>query len=175
MQSPDFRHVRVVKTVTLSTFLDAAPETVWRHVQTSRLLDYVTSPLIRFRPHDPDGFPDTWVPGDFKATMYLFGVLPIGVQVIGIRFPDSQHHGVRTLRDEGHGTAARVWDHLIHVEAENGGTRYTDAVTIDAGWRSPFVAAFARMFYGHRQKRWRRLVAEGFEAIDTEKRQDDTP
>ncbi len=38
------------RTVELTTWLDAPPEAVWDHAQTSALLRHVAAPLIRFVP-----------------------------------------------------------------------------------------------------------------------------
>ena len=108
--------------------------------------------------------------GDYRADMRLFGAIPMGEQTIGIRFPEGDGSGRGTeryvLRDKGHGSSARVWDHFIIVEHDgSGGTSYTDRVTVDAGWRTPFVAAFARAFYAHRQRRWKKLARSGFEDL----------
>jgi hypothetical protein len=56
----------------------------------------------------------------------------------------------------------RRWDHWIAIEPERRGTRYTDTVHIDAGLLTPLIVAFARIFYRHRQRRWRRLAKSGF-------------
>ena len=93
--------------------------------------------------------------------MRVFGI-PAGWQVIGIRFPDAPE-GEYHLRDEGRGRNIAVWDHLITVAPDGDGTLYTDKVAIDAGWRTPLVAAFARNLYTHRQRRWQRLVRNGFD------------
>jgi len=34
-----------------------------------------------------------------------------------------------------------------------------------AGMLTPLVAGFARLFYAHRQKRWRALAKNGFHAL----------
>lgn len=146
--------------VELSTILEVTTEIAWGYVQRSDLLDYIAAPLIRFRPR-AGSFPARWEPGEYPATMYLFGVVPIGRQTIGIEFPEPPE-GTFVLRDNGHGTLIRKWDHWIFIEANGRGTRYTDRVDIEAGVLTPFVAAFARLFYGHRQRRWKRLVARNF-------------
>ena len=153
-------------TIELSTYIPADPDVVWERIRTSRLLAHVTHPLIHFRPLDPDGFPAVWRKGDYQASMRLFGVIPMGGQTIGIRYPEPPDARTRVLHDQGYGTAARIWDHYILIAPEGGGTRYTDRVTVDAGWRTPFVAAFARAFYAHRQCRLRRLARKGFEALE---------
>ena len=90
--------------------------------------------------------------------MTLFGVVPIGMQTIGIEYPKGDDGYV--LRDNGRGTMISVWDHWIFVEPdEHGGTRYTDRVDVEAGVLTPFVSTFARAFYGHRQRRWQELAA----------------
>ncbi len=59
----------------------------------------------------------------------------------------------------------RRWDHWIFVAAEGGGTRYTDRVNVEAGLLTPFIWRFARVFYGHRQRRLRAFAADGFRAF----------
>jgi hypothetical protein len=93
--------------------------------------------------------------------MLLFGVIPIGWQTIGIELPGAPT-GEYRLRDNGHGPLIERWDHMIEIAPEGEGTRYTDRVHIEAGLLTPLVAAFARAFYAHRQRRWQRLVARAF-------------
>ena len=57
------------------------------------------------------------------------------------------------MRDDGHSAFIERWNHLMSVEPDDGGTRYTDRIEIDAGIATPIIAAFARRFYAHRQKR----------------------
>lgn len=153
----------MTQTIEISTHLPAAPDLIWKQVCTSRLLTYVTHPLIEFRPIEPRSFPAEWAEGDYQTEMRLFGIFPIGRQTIGIRYPEELSSKRLILRDDGHGASAKVWDHYIFVESDgNQGTKYTDRVTIDAGRRTPFVTAFAWIFYSHRQRRWRRLVQSKF-------------
>jgi hypothetical protein len=153
----------VTQTVELTTYLAAKPDTVWHHVQTSALLHHVASPLLRFQPLD-GRFPERWQPGEYRAEMFLFGTVPVGWQAIRISLPEPLGD-VRFVRDDGYGPLIERWDHWIAVGPEGEGTRYLDQVTIDAGALTPLVAAFARVFYAHRQKRWRELAATGFAAL----------
>lgn len=154
----------MIRTVELTTWLDAPPETVWEHAQTSALLRHVAAPLVRLVPRS-GAFPRRWRPGEHRAWMFLCGFLPLGWQAIGIEYPEAPED-TRVLRDNGHSPLIRRWDHWIEIAPENGGTRYTDRVHIDAGMLTPLVAAFARVFYAHRQKRWRALAQSGFRALD---------
>jgi hypothetical protein len=146
--------------VQLETMLPATATECQSAVMSPALLCHVTAPLIRFEPVTPPGWPARWQPGPFLVRMKLFGLLPLGEQTIDISLPPTAP-GLFLLRDNGHSRLIPRWDHLIIIEAVEGGTRYTDRVEIEAGWRTPFVWLFARLFYGHRQRRWRQLVAHG--------------
>lgn len=150
----------MTRTVELSTHLDTHPDVIWDHVQTPQLLHYVARSLIRFVPKGT-AWPERWTPGRYQAWMLLFGFIPIGWQVIGIELPATSA-GAYRVRDNGHGPLIGRWDHMIEITPEGSGTRYVDRVHIEAGLLTPVVAAFARLFYAHRQRRWRKLVAADF-------------
>jgi hypothetical protein len=152
----------VTATVEIAAMLDTAPDRVWAEVQRPALLMHVAAPMVRFRPVDPAALPDVWGDGPHVLSMALGGVLPLGRQVIDISRP-APSGAVRFLRDDGSSAQVRRWDHLISVAPERDGTRYVDRVEIEAGWRTPVVAAFARRFYRHRQRRLRALAAAGFD------------
>ncbi|MHA7820677.1 MAG: hypothetical protein ACX930_13600 [Erythrobacter sp.] len=157
----------MTRTIELTTTIDASPDEVTRHVMTPRLLDHVASPMIEF------GYPPSfdrnadWPLGEHHVTMRLFGVLPIGWQAIGIEIPESPDPDVTLLRDNGHSPLIKRWDHWISIRPHPSGrgTLYTDRVHIEAGLLTLFVTAYARLFYAHRQKRWRALAASDFAAL----------
>lgn len=146
--------------VHLSTILPAPADACIAAVMTPALLRHIASPLVRFEPVAPTGWPARWTPGPFPVRMKLFGLLPLGEQVIDISLP-SAAPGRFALRDNGHSRWIPRWDHLITIEAVGSATRYTDRVEIEAGWRTPFVWLFARLFYAHLQRRWCRLATRG--------------
>lgn len=141
--------------VELNCWLPRSPEWVWERVQRSDTLAFVAAPLIAFKPKRAQ-FPKIWNTGDYETSMSMFGILPLGPQTIGIEYPVDA--GPMVLRDNGRGLMAKTWDHWIFVTEEDGGTRYTDRVDVSAGLLTPFVALFARLFYAHRQRRWRLLA-----------------
>ena len=148
--------------VSVSTFLAASPDTVWTHVQTPRLLHYVSRGVMSFKSKELGGFPDIWPAGEHLVSLKWKGVLPIGTQVIGIEYP-SPRGDVRLLRDNGRSALIRKWDHMIEIRPEGDGTYYTDTLDLEAGLLTGPVALFAKRFYAHRQKRWRQLVANTFD------------
>jgi hypothetical protein len=152
-------------TVTLSATLDCTPDEAWERVQTSALLMHVAAPLIRFTPQGGRPFPAIWTPGEYRAWMWLFGLLPIGWQAVVISHPEPDGD-TRFVRDNGYGPLIRQWDHWIAIApGANGTTHYTDRVEIEAGLLTPLIVAFARVFYAHRQRRWRALAGSGFSGL----------
>ena len=149
--------------VELTTHLPISPDEVWDRVQTSALLDHIAAPLVRFAPFDGD-FPERWSEGNYRSRLLAFGFLPIGEQTIGIEYTPAEGER-RILRDNGHGTLMKRWDHWIFVEPAGAGTRYVDRVDIEAGIFTPFIALYARVFYAHRQCRWRKLVETDFAVL----------
>jgi hypothetical protein len=113
----------------------------------------ISRPLIVFR----GDLPAQWLPGCYRVTMHLFGLIPLGWQDIGISFPPVDA-GVFRLRDNGHSALISRWDHDILARGDNDSTLYSDTIEIDAGWLTPLVWLFALVFFAHRQRRWRRLA-----------------
>ncbi len=154
--------------MTLTTELDCPIGTVWEQVQRPALLEHIAWPLIRFTYREPKLPPPTWVEGRYRVGMWSLGFIPLGGQWVGIEHPQGTAITDRraVLRDNGSGTLIRKWDHWIFLEDIGGGrTRYTDRVDVGAGILTPFIWLFARVFYAHRQRKWRRLVATDFRAL----------
>ncbi|WP_152612992.1 hypothetical protein [Tateyamaria sp. ANG-S1] len=136
-------------------------ERVWAEVQKPELLHFVAHPILKFHPVNPDQFPPRWHQGDYVVSMFWRGICPIGRQTISISHPRAPE-GTRIIRDNGHSALIKRWDHLITLQADGSGTRYTDRVVIEAGLLTRPVTMFAKSFYTHRQRRWRLLVDSGF-------------
>lgn len=148
--------------VRIATRLSARPERVWQEVQTPRLLIHVAFPLLTFRSREPGGFPATWADGPHRVRMRLLGLVPLGAQTIEMSRGRTAAGGY-WIRDAGHGSLVRLWDHLITIDpAGEGRTEYVDRVDVRAGPLTPLVVVFAQAFYRWRQHRWRRLAEGGF-------------
>ena len=154
--------------ISLSTVLNVAASVAFDQVKRPALLHYVAHPLIRFVPNTP--FPITWQEGTYETEMYLFGLIPLGSQLIRIELPNRPADGSFRVRDNGRGHLASTWDHWIFIEPTNEGQcRYTDKVTIRAGLLTPFVWLFALVFYAWRQYRWKQVVQINFQPITNHK------
>ena len=106
----------MMRTLKISTYLASDLETVKSYLMTPALLNYVVAGLMKFHPIEPNFFPSKWVEGKFSVKMFAFHFLPIGKQIVGIEFPQKSDHWV--LRDNGSGSIAKTWDHLIFLESE---------------------------------------------------------
>ena len=149
-----------------SVLLPCAPQRCFEAVQTPRLLEYVAKPMLRFVPLAPSTWPVRWESRAYLVAVRFLGLLPIGRQWVNISWRDRSQefgHFYVELRDDGRGTLMSKWDHLITIEACGEGSRYTDCVEVQAGLLTPLVWLFAWCFYRHRQRRWHKLVVNGFD------------
>jgi len=121
---------------------------------------HITTPLVNFLPCGTMQLPQVWEEGTYWVSVRIFGFIPIGKQAIVITYPETPKGF--SIRDNGHSMLIKKWDHRITIEPSGDGTLYRDHVTIDAGVFTFIVWAFAQVFYRHRQRRWRQLVANGF-------------
>ncbi|MGH2978781.1 MAG: hypothetical protein ACRDLQ_03985 [Solirubrobacterales bacterium] len=139
----------------VSTRLSAPADVVWDTVKRTDTLRYVTRGLLGFR---IDGeTPERLTEGEtYSMRLLFFGVLPAWRHEIHVARLDEAAHEIRT---EERGGPVRSWRHRIAVDGEGwGSTRYLDEIEIAAGALTPFVWAYAQLFYRYRQMRWRRLA-----------------
>lgn len=146
--------------LTLTTVLDAPLEHVWELLQRPAMMEQVAAPVMTMVPADPPAFPERWEDRPYRVRLKVFCVLPAGSQVIDIS--RSEGPGIRRLRDRGVGTVAKVWDHTLTAEAlPDGRTRYTDTLEVRAGVLTAGMWLFSQVFFRHRQRRLRAVVARG--------------
>lgn len=141
--------------VLTKTSIFAAPaETVFYHLQQLKTLQYIAFPYATFIPIGK--VLEKWEPDSVSSYKFrLFGIIPLGVHTIRVeRF--SIGNGIYT--HEGN-RLVPVWNHEIILEPITGSQcRYTDRVTILAGWKTPFIYLWAKCFYAHRQRKWKTII-----------------
>jgi hypothetical protein len=146
----------LARRLTVTSELPISLKKAWEYVQRPALLEYVAKGRISFRPVGGP-FPEQWVQGKVYATkMRFFGFLPFGgTHYLDIELIDDQTHTIQTREWD---RAARVWNHRIHMESlSNDRIRYTDEIVIYGKGKTAFITWFAKGFYKHRQKRWRKV------------------
>jgi len=146
--------------LTVSSEIPMPIEAAWANAKTPALLQFVAKGMMRFKPAE-GAFPAQWQQGQtFAAKMYLFGLMPYGgTHYLDVETIDDQQYYIKSKEWNN---STKVWNHEITLTPlENGNVLYTDTIEIYAGLKTGFVAAFAKRFYKHRQKRWQLVAAQG--------------
>ncbi|CAD6004877.1 hypothetical protein [Agreia sp. COWG] len=159
--------------VLLKFVLDTDPDAAWRAIRSPAVFQEVSSPFLKVRSLEADGFPTMWTPGEHPVEISGGGLVPLGKQVIDLRFIE-RPDGVRIVRDSGRGLTGAVsvpteWDHQMAIApdpAGTGKTLYRDRLIIGAGLLTPAAWYGMWAFWQWRGARIRQL-AKGW-AFDPE-------
>ena len=140
-----------------SCHLPVPIDRAWQAVCDPNVLQTIAWPVFGIVPFDPPAFPERWEARDYRVRVRLFGVIPLGWQIIGPRFPktDPSEH---TLVDIGRSTLFRHWVHRLTLTLVDGGTRLTDELRYDAGPLTWPAGLVLRLFFAHRHRRLRALL-----------------
>jgi hypothetical protein len=133
-------------------------ETAWDKLQTSKLLEFVCTPRIKFKPIG-GSFPSKWKVSDSVSTkMLIFGFLPFGgIHSLFFEIIDAEN---KILQTQERDDAAKIWNHKISlVKLTDNSIIYEDDLIIYGGWLTSFITIWAKSFYKHRQRRWQ-IVAK---------------
>ena len=117
-------------------------------------MQYIAKPFARFIPLD-DNQSIKWKEEPSSHFDYTYLVYSLRTHKIDVISFDKDS-GISTLENNKH---IPIWNHQIYLEpVDEGTTRYSDEVEIGASWKTPFVALWAKAFYTHRQRKWKRLL-----------------
>ena len=144
-----------MKTVRVTTELGAPADVVWAALKTPHAFVHVAGGMLRYPVAERLDRP--WRVGDrIRGWTFLFGFLPFSRHQLAIDAIDEE--GLTVVSNE-RGGIVRRWCHWLELTPTGERTcRYEDRVELDAGPLSGLVAAFAKVFYRHRQRRWRALA-----------------
>jgi hypothetical protein len=147
--------------VVLKFEIDAYPDEVWARLHEPAAFQSVAAPLLEFEPVGHRRFPPTWTTGDHLVRARLFGIVPVGDQVI--RVSDSRRGAARIVEDSGgpvSGALAIIdgWRHRMAVSPlPDGRTLFRDRLDISAGILTPAVWFGTWLFWQYRGQRIRLL------------------
>jgi hypothetical protein len=144
-----------VRTIHLETILPTDADRVWSAMLSPITFLYVCKGLFSFPALS--GRSEALHAGD-RGTGWLFAfhLIPAYRHTIEIVEVDQAS---KTVRTHEHGGVLKAWNHTLHVEPiDEGSSRYSDTVDIDAGVATAFVAVLAMGIYRYRHRRWRKLV-----------------
>ncbi len=149
------------KTIVVDSVLPAGVEEIWARLLNIETLRYIARPMMTFVPVGQEGRDAVWIEGgSYTYKIRMWGMLPVGKEHrIRVKRMDREKCFIETQESN---RMVPVWNHRIELEAA-GEERsvYRDIVEIEAGWRTPAVAWWSKMFYRHRQRKWNRLLGEG--------------
>jgi hypothetical protein len=154
--------------VLLKFELDCDVDAAWRAIRSPLVMRQVAAPLLGFWSLEPEGFPETWPPGDHPVEVSAGTVLTVGEQIITISYPAQtllrRRDAVRMVRDRGRSTsgpltAVTQWEHTMAVSPAGAGrTLYRDQLRFDAGMLTPLLWPAFWVFWQWRGARLRRLA-----------------
>jgi hypothetical protein len=144
--------------ITVTSIFDLSFETTRQLIFQPATMRTVAQPVMQFKAISPAQLPKQWQANEiYRIKLYAFGFVSLGWYDIKIEI-DKDEKDVCIGRDRGHGQAINVWNHAIIIERRGDKTRYSDEVDVHAGIFTPLVAGFAKLFYRHRQKRWKKII-----------------
>ena len=131
----------------------APRDVVFQKLQRLETLQTIAKPYAAFEPEGNAAA--VWTAGSESSYRFrLFGFIPFGTHTIRIVRFDPE--GISSRESNGH---VPVWNHDISLfPTDENHTEYTDKVEIQAGWKTVFVWAWAKLFYAHRQRKWIRML-----------------
>ena len=131
----------------------------WQIVKTSKLLKFVSSGKIKFKPIS-GSFPEIWQQDKTVSTkMLLFGFIPFGgIHSLYFEKIDNENKVLQTREKDD---SAKVWDHKISlIELTENKIIYQDLIIIYGGLLTFIITLWAKSFYKYRQNRWQIVAKE---------------
>jgi len=137
-------------TVRVSTDLSIPAELACRLAQKPAVFRHVVWPIFGVR-----HMPESLRPGEeLSARIYWLLVLPGWIHTLRLVSVTPTE-----IYSNERGGMVRKWNHRLTFDpTSESSCRYTDEVDIEAGVFTSLVAAFARVTYRWRQRRWRQIA-----------------
>jgi ligand-binding SRPBCC domain-containing protein len=151
------KNPKMSNTIKVATSLNAPVEKVWAHLSELKTLQYVARPLVYFKPKGE--FSQFYEGESYNLTLKIFGLFPIRNHHIFIKELNKAN---LTIKSQESNAIIPVWNHTILLKPNGDKTDYTDEIEINADKMTKIVSAFAKIFYKHRQKRWKKLLKSHF-------------
>jgi len=157
--------------VRLDLTLDCPPDAAWEAVHSPDVFRAVSGPVTTAESLEPGGFPQRWANTEHRVRLRVFGIVPMGTQLIRLR-DEALADGTRVVHDEGGPLtgAMRIvstWHHRMAISADADAletrTRFHDTLHIGAGVLTP-AAWLGFWFFWQLRARSLRKLAPGWAA-----------
>lgn len=168
---PQTEHMRV----RLDLTLDCPPDAAWEAVHSPDVFRAVSGPVTTAESLEPGGFPQRWANTAHRVRLRVFGIVPMGTQLIRLR-DETLADGTRVVHDEGGPLtgAMRIvstWHHRMAISADASApetrTRFHDTLNIGAGVLTPFAWLGFWFFWQLRARALKKLAPGWAAQFDT--------
>lgn len=146
------RGVRII----ISSILKSSSEKIWNKILNIETLTHICKPMATFKPLSKKQNLKWETDKEYIFKLFIYGFIPFGNHKIVLEKLDRND---KVIVSKEHNGIVKIWNHKITMENEENNTiKYTDEVEIYAGAFTLFVAAWGRLFYKHRQKKWQKIA-----------------
>jgi SAM-dependent methyltransferase len=167
----DERHNGRMKVSTSAT-LECSVDAAWDALHAPAIFRNVSAPFTSFRTEPREDLPTRFQTNrDYPITVMAARVVPLGRQTIHL-VDEIGTWAERTVEDRGRGESGPLsmlhnWRHRMTVTARRDGkTDFSDVLTADAGWLTPFAWLGLQVFWLWRRARLTAL-SKNFDAAIT--------
>ncbi|UTY31983.1 hypothetical protein [Treponema putidum] len=146
------------KFICKSSIFPVNANVIWEKLQSLESLQYVAAPFAAFKLIDGEKNIQWECGKTFRLNFKLFGVIPFGIHSIYICTLDKETLTIYSNENNPH---VPIWNHRIQLEPiDDNRTKYTDCIEIESGWKTGIIYIWAKAFYAHRQRKWKKLLTK---------------
>ena len=141
--------------IIISSTLNNSAEKIWNKLLNIETLIEICKPMATFKSKINETEMKWEINKEYIFKLFIYGFLPFGDHKIILKKLDKEN---KIILSNEYNKIVKIWNHLIIIEnlGENE-IKYTDEVEIYAGIFTLFTAIWAKLFYKHRQKKWKRI------------------
>ena len=141
--------------IIISSTLNNSAEKIWNKLLNIETLIEICKPMATFKSNLNEKEMKWEIDKEYIFKLFIYGFIPFGNHKIILKKLDKEN---KIILSNEYNKIVKIWNHLIFMEnvGENE-VKYTDEVEIYAGIFTLFTAIWAKLFYKHRQKKWKRI------------------
>lgn len=141
--------------INISSILNNSVNKIWDKLLNVETLIEICKPMATFKSLSNEKEMKWEVNKEYVFKLFIYGFIPFGEHKIILIKLDKEN---KIILSNEHNGIVKIWNHLIILEnIGDSEIKYTDEVEIYAGIFTFFTAAWAKLFYKHRQKKWKKI------------------
>lgn len=138
------------------SIFEESAENIFKRLQDFATLTYIAKPYMFFKPMGKEG-KIVWEEGDtYRFKLKILNIIPFGIHTIKVIDINREKYLIYTNEEN---KFVNTWNHRIEIKKIGlNKSSYKDEVEINAGIWTPIIYGFAKIFYTHRQRKWKKLL-----------------